>query len=157
MKTLYVMCGIPASGKSTLSKKIASDYGITRFSLDEMGYIRQHRIIPYIIDALENGDSVVADSLYTIKEWRKELLEAVKEIECKRILVYMDIPLNVCIQRNRNRDNPLPDYCIENEFEHFENPSLDEGWDKIIHVKEYITHERIYEDNIECCNGMGTW
>ena len=55
MQTLYVMCGIPASGKSTLSKKLANELNIVRFSLDEMGYIRQHKLIPHVVDALKEG------------------------------------------------------------------------------------------------------
>ena len=77
MNTLYVMCGIPGSGKSTLSKQIADDYNITRLSLDEMGYVRQFKLIPYIVEVLKRGESAVADSLYTKLQWRTELLDAV--------------------------------------------------------------------------------
>ena len=141
MNTLYVMCGIPGSGKSTLSKRIADDYDVTRFSLDEMGYVRQFKLIPHIVEVLKRRESVVADSLYTKTQWRTELLEAVKDIECKRVLVYMNTPLDVCIQRNRGRKKPLPDFVVEHQFEQFEKPTLEEGWDEIIYVKEDGTYE----------------
>lgn len=135
------MCGIPGSGKSTLSKRIADDYDVTRFSLDEMGYVRQFKLIPHIVEVLKRRESVVADSLYTKTQWRTELLEAVKDIECKRVLVYMNTPLDVCIQRNRGRKKPLPDFVVEHQFEQFEKPTLEEGWDEIIYVKEDGTYE----------------
>ena len=128
------MCGIPGSGKTTLSKQIADEYIAVRLSLDEMGYVRQFKLIPHIIEALENGESVVADSLYTKKQWRTEILEAVKGIECKRVLVCMNTPLDICILRNRGREKPLPDFVVEYQFEKYEKPTLDEGWDEIIYV-----------------------
>lgn len=147
MKTLYVMCGIPGSGKSTLSKQIADKYNATRLSLDEMGYVRQFKLIPYIISGLENEESVVVDSLYTKLQWRTELLDAVKNIECKRILVYLNTSLDVCIQRNRGRETPLPDFVVEHQFERFEKPTHDEGWDEIIYVKEDGTYESNFTSN----------
>lgn len=135
MQTLYVMCGIPGSGKSTLSKQIANEQNLVRLSLDEMGYIRQYKLIPHIIEALENGESVVADSLYTKKQWRTELLKAVRHIGCRCVLLYMSTPLDVCISRNRGRKSSLPDFVIEDIYNSIEPPTLDEGWDEVKEVK----------------------
>lgn len=132
MQTLYVMCGIPGSGKSTLSKQIAVEHNLVRFSLDEMRYVRQHKLIPHILDALQKGKSVVADSLYTKRKWRIELLESVKNIGCKCILLYMSTPFNECISRNNKRENVLPNFMIESIYNSMEIPTLDEGWDDII-------------------------
>lgn len=147
MRTLYVMCGIPGSGKSTLSKQIANKHNAVRLSLDEMGYVRQFKLIPHLVEVLERGESVVADSLYTKLQWRTELLDAVKGIECKRVLICMNTPLDVCIQRNRGREKPLPDFVVEHQFEQFEKPTLDEGWDEIITVKEDGTYESDFTGN----------
>lgn len=149
MNILYVMCGIPGSGKSTLSKKIASENDAVRFSLDEMGYVRQHKLIPHIVEALKNGESVVADSLYIKAQWRAELLEAVKDMDIKRVLLYMDVPLDVCIQRNRGREYPLHDFVVEHQFERFEPPALEEGWDEIIYVKEDGSYEKHLESHTQ--------
>lgn len=135
MQTLYVTCGIPASGKSTLSKNLANKLGIVRFSLDEMGYIRQHKLIPHIVSALQEGKSVVADSLYTKEKWRTELLQAVKSIGCRCVLLRISTPLDECIHRNAERENALPNFVIENIYNSFEPPTLDEGWDEIIYYK----------------------
>lgn len=127
------MCGSPASGKSTLSKQIANEQSLVRLSLDEMGYIRQHKLIPHVIDALKEGKSVIADSLYTKEKWRTELLQAVKPIECRCILLRMSTPLDECIRRNRGRDGALPDFVIEDIYNSIEPPTLDEGWDEILY------------------------
>lgn len=127
------MCGSPGSGKSTLSKQIANEQNLVRLSLDEMGYIRQHKLIPHVVDALKEGKSVVADSLYTKKQWRTELLQAVENLGCRCVLLRMDTPLDECIRRNRGRDGALPDFVIEDIYNSIELPTLDEGWDEILY------------------------
>ena len=134
MQTLYVMCGIPASGKSTLSKKLANEQNLVRLSLDEMGYVRQHKLIPHIVEALSKGNSVIADSLYTKEKWRTELLQAVKPIGCRCVLLHMSTPLDECIRRNVDRENALPDFAIEDIYNSIEPPTLSEGWNEIIVV-----------------------
>lgn len=133
MQTLYVMCGSPGSGKSTLSKQIANEQNLVRLSLDEIGYIRQHKLIPHVVDTLKEGKSVVADSLYTKKQWRVELLQSVKPLGCRCVLLRMSTPLDECIRRNRGRDGALPDFVIEDIYNSIELPTLDEGWDEILY------------------------
>lgn len=127
------MCGSPGSGKSTLSKQIANEQNLVRLSLDEMGYIRQYKLIPHVVDALKEGKSVVADSLYTKKQWRTELLQAVENLGCRCVLLRMSTPLDECIRRNRGRDGALPDFVIEDIYNSIELPTLDEGWDEILY------------------------
>lgn len=127
------MCGSPGSGKSTLSKQIANEQNLVRLSLDEMGYIRQHKLIPHVVDALKEGKSVVADSLYTKKQWRTELLQAVENLGCRCVLLRMSTPLDECIRRNRGRDGALPDFVIEDIYNSIESPTPNEGWDEILY------------------------
>ena len=132
MITLYLFCGAPASGKSTLSKQIAEQYNAERISFDERHYIRHNEMIQPIVDALTNGKSAVADSVFTYVKQRKIILDAVKDISCRKILVYMTTPLDECLRRNANRKNHLPDFVVESFFQTIEPPTLDEGWDEII-------------------------
>ena len=134
MQTLYVMCGIPASGKSTLSKQISEQFNMVRLSLDEMGYVRQHKLISHVVNTLKDGKSVVADSLYTKKQWRTELFQSVQHIKCRCVLLYMTTSLDECIRRNQGRENTLPDFVIEHLYNSIEPPTLDEGWDEIIFI-----------------------
>ena len=135
MQILYVMCGIPSSGKTTLSKKLANELNLVRLSLDEMKYTRQNKLIPHVVNALKEGKSVVVDSLYTKRQWRIDLLKAVKHIDCKCVLMCMFTTLEECINRNIGRENELPDFVIKDIYNSIEAPSLDEGWDKIIYYK----------------------
>lgn len=132
MITLYLFCGAPASGKSTLSRQMAEQYNAERISFDERHYMRHNEMIQPIVEALTNGKSVVADSVFTYVKQRKMIIDAVKDISCRKVLVYMTTPLDECLRRNANRKNHLPDFVVESFFQTIEPPTLDEGWDEII-------------------------
>lgn len=131
---LIICCGIPASGKTTLSNKIAEQYNAVRYSFDEMCCIKHTDLFPHIFKSLENGNDVVVDSVYAFKKIRMNLLEFVQHFDCKKIIIYMTTPLDECIKRNIQRPHPLPQYIIEESYRHFQLPTLDEGWDEIIYI-----------------------
>lgn len=132
MITLYLFCGAPASGKSTLSKQIAEQHNAERISFDERHYMRHNEMISPIVEALTNGENVVADSVFAYVKQRKMILDAVKDIPCRKVLIHMTTPLDECLRRNANRKNHLPDFVVESFFQSIEPPTLDEGWDEII-------------------------
>jgi tRNA uridine 5-carbamoylmethylation protein Kti12 len=131
---IIVLCGIPGSGKTTLSKKIAEEQNAVRFSFDEMGCLQHKELIQPIIESLKSGKSVVVDALYAEKQRRTDLLSAVADIDCKKILVVMSTPLEECLRRNANREMRLPDFVVISIHQDYELPTLDEGWDKIITI-----------------------
>lgn len=133
MTKLIVFSGIPASGKTTLSKQLAEENNYVRISMDEGGYLRHNDMIEVIKDNLEKGKTVVADSVYDLSIHRTNLLDAVKDIECERICMVMETPLDECIRRNQGREKPLPTMMIECIHRHYEKPSLSEGWDYILY------------------------
>lgn len=132
MTTLYLFCGSPGSGKTTISKQMAEQYNAERISFDERHYIRHTDMIPPIIEALIDGKNVVADSVFSHVKQRTAILDAVKDIPCRKVLVYMTTPLDECLRRNANRKNRLPDFVVESFYNSFEPPTLAEGWDEII-------------------------
>ena len=134
MKTLYVMCGASGSGKTTLSKELEKEYGAIRLSGDELR-LRPKRLAPLVVETLYSNDIVVVDYLCTKLGVRLSLLDAIKDIECKKILIYMNTSLEECIRRNLLKENPLANYMIESIHNSLECPTLDEGWDEIMEVK----------------------
>lgn len=132
MITLFLFCGTPGSGKTTLSKQMAEQHRAERISFDERNFMRHTDMIPPILEALTDGKNVVADSVFPQVEHRTAVLNAVKDIPCRKILVHIDTPLDECLRRNAHRENPLPDFVVESFHQLFEQPTLDEGWDEII-------------------------
>ena len=133
MITLYVMCGIPASGKSTKSRQLAEEHGLTRFSYDEMRCFHQRDFVIPAVNALRNGENVIMDSTNLRITGRKDILETVADIPCKKIAVYMSTPLEECLHRNTNREARLQDFMVESAYRSLQPPTLDEGWDEILY------------------------
>lgn len=140
MQIIYVLCGIPASGKSTLANELSMKFNATVHHFDDIpGANRKEsngqayeEFWRRIRNDLLNGKSVIADGIHTSKSLRMKILNAVNEIECKKVLIVMNTPLEECLRRNANRKPRLSDFCILAIHEKQEAPTLDEGWDEII-------------------------
>ena len=144
---LYVLCGIPASGKTTLSEELAVKISAKIHRYDDMPNANrrgQHgKVFRDFCEGVKNdlldGKTVIADGTHITKRSREILLSYVKDVECKKTLVAMNTPLEVCIERNRNRKPRRSDICIVANHKAYETPSLDEGWDDILTADEVIS------------------
>ena len=137
---LLIFCGPPGSGKTTLSKKTSEEQNAVRLSFDEMRCLQHKELIGYVIEELQSKKNVVVDAVYARSAWRRAILEATKNIDCKRVLIYMNTPLEECILRNAQRPHPLPEFMVRDIYNSIELPTLDEGWDEIKEVKTYETN-----------------
>ncbi len=141
---LFVLCGIPGSGKTTLSTKIAFinkakiyhyDDFKKNFKYPHFKQVHQY-LYKQIIQDLLSGNDIVLDDLHTCFEWRESLLSTLKDIPCKKILIVMTTPLEECVRRNAQREGRarLPDSVIYHLSRRYQPPSLEEGWDDIQYV-----------------------
>lgn len=133
MLNLIVLCGIPGSGKTTISKQLAQNCNMIHHSFDELNLARRQDLFPYIKQSLENNYNVVADAPHTDKKTRIQLLQAVSHINCKRILIFVNTPFEECVRRNALRKNPLPFFILQSFYRTMQIPTLDEGWDEILY------------------------
>lgn len=148
--TLYILCGIPGSGKSTLAQQIAVQRNAKLHCYDSLPNAHttgktesvHEQMWSNIVADLAAGNDVVCDDLHTKKQWRRDILDALSDIECKKILVVMDTPLKKCLHRNANRAACLPDFVVCDLYNKYEPPTLDEGWGKIIYVEEDGIYEK---------------
>lgn len=133
MISLYLLCGAPGSGKTTLSKQLAEQNNAVIISFDELQCVRYSELIPPLLKALSNNSNIIIDSVFDQVVQRKEILNAIKNISCKKILIYMTTPLEECLNRNKNRKKQLPDFVVESFYQRMQSPALDEGWDEILY------------------------
>lgn len=142
MNTLYMMIGLPASGKSTYAKKISQETGAQIVSSDEIrkelwgSYDdREHnnetfRVVEdKILEELEKGD-VVYDATNLNYKRRMNFLQRLKGIE--KVAVLMLTPYEECSKRNNLRQRKVPDEAMERMYFNIDIPLYYEGFDEII-------------------------
>lgn len=139
---LYILCGIPGSGKTTYARKLAKELNAMLYSYDErpganqLGKMNSSHVAMWqdILNDLNSGNDVICDDVHTTKKQRASILDALKDANCRKVLVVMSTPLNLCIERNANRPNRIPDIIIRSIYKTYDSPTLDEGWDEIIYI-----------------------
>jgi HAD superfamily hydrolase (TIGR01662 family) len=79
MPKVVMICGAPASGKSTISKNFAVNGGYTELNRDKVGGAVID-LLPHFEAALQNGQSVVIDNLFATKLSRSPFIVAAKKL-----------------------------------------------------------------------------
>jgi predicted kinase len=156
-QTVYILSGVSGSGKSTYIK----NHNLCSVSTDELveEYARENNFnytqafdeiqnkklfgtlnsIFYdnIVDLVNSGKDFAIDRT-SLNSWtRKSLVDLVKSnsTDVKVKVVYFDIPKDVIIKRLADREaktgKSIPKDVIEKQFENFEKPKLDEGFDSV--------------------------
>ena len=141
---LFVLCGLPASGKSTYAKELAEKYNanihasdkireelsgdINNQSINELVFKTLHNRIK---DDLRNGTNCIYDACNISYKRRMAFLQELNKIPCEKICFLMATPYEECIKNNANRDRKVPEYVIERMYRNFQCPHYFEGWNKI--------------------------
>lgn len=118
MPNIFIMCGLPFSGKSTLSKQIAISLGIPRISFDEtwIQVEQEHGSVPGLDDIerwkyinrmcednarklLSEGSSVVYDNLGSNFDQRDKIKKLAGGEGATSKVIYIDIDKEEAIRR----------------------------------------------------------
>ena len=138
MVSIHIMCGMPGSGKTTLSKQLALEHDAILYCYDTFqntNYINSYEAMYSVIsETLMTGKSVVYDDLNIVVSIRSTILKALSNVHCRKVLHVMLTPLEECLKRCRNRSRYyVPSSAIEYYMKRYEEPTLSEGWDEIIY------------------------
>jgi predicted kinase len=148
---LIVMSGLPASGKSTYSEWLAESgifqrvcpdlirkafYGDENIQGDGK---RVFETAHYDIKEYgSRGENVVFDATNIDRKTRIKLVEEMRPYFDIIICKYFSTPLYICKIRNRERERQVPEEVLENMERRFRAPTLDEGFDIVEEIKNYI-------------------
>ncbi|RXK00482.1 cell division protein ZipA [Arcobacter sp. CECT 8986] len=150
---LHFMCGKMASGKSTLSKKLANEHNAILLSEDELlkklypneintiqdyakySTLLKEALTEHIIELLIKGNNVVLDfpaNTISQREWFKKIFE---KADIEHTLYYVSRSDEVCKkqlkERNKNlsKDEPLIDEATFDAItKYFQEPKADENF-----------------------------
>ena len=151
-KTVYLLSGPPASGKSTWvrsrltkgSEWISRDN--VRFSIvkeDEEYFSHEDEVfdtfIAYINQSLKDPDihTIYIDATHLNKRARHKVLSRIRKRNISELnCVCFCVPPNVCQERNALREGRarVPAVAIENMFKSYTYPEIDEGFAHVYEV-----------------------
>lgn len=142
--TLYILCGVPGSGKSTWAYKFINDQYkdikyVSRDSIrfhmlkDGEGYFSHEKevfkeFVENIVQNLNNGNDVIADATHLNRASRAKLLRAItmNSVDFDTICVCLMVPKSVCLRQNAQRSGRarVPDEDLVEMYHRFEKPTL---------------------------------
>lgn len=148
MGIVYMMIGVPGSGKSTIANEIGKELEIPVVSSDEVrkevtgseedfskdGYIWGKVIPNKIKNALKEGDVVFDATNLRVRDRNK--FRKIVGLSHEYQAIYVNTPLETCIERQENRDKKVPPERIKEMHKEMVAPTTKEGFAEVFVVRE---------------------
>lgn len=149
---IHLIVGIQGSGKSTFAKELSKKENIEIVSTDAIRKnnpgIEEYKVweIVYkrMADLIKENKDCIFDATSITKKVRKRFFDSLKvyNVEVNADCYFLDTDVDICVERvsKRNMDENelyLPVDVIYSYNERLEIPSVDEGFNKIIVIKNY--------------------
>lgn len=140
--TFIMLVGVPGSGKSTFAKDLvntktkylSSDAIRGELYGDENCQNDPSKVFSLMhqrtLEALREGYDVVYDATNITRKNRKTILEQLP-VYVKKECIIVWAPIDVCIERDLNRDRSVGEKVIIRMLRSFEAPFYDEGFESI--------------------------
>jgi predicted kinase len=162
--TLYIMCGLPFSGKTTLAHVLANQCGFVHLDLDALA--RAKGIFPeegiddkqwgllfgeayqHLAVLLASGKSVVFDAVNSQGAGRDHLRTIAQQNGSSVFVIYVNLSIQEIEQRRQaNQDNHQRSHVRDKDFtelaKDFEIPTAEENlliYDGVQSMTEWIKH-----------------
>lgn len=159
---LFMMIGLPASGKSYVAEQIKDENTIVHSSDeirkelfgDENSQENNQRVFDTLHKRIKGdlsaGKNVVFDATNVSKKRRISFLEYLNNISCYKVAVCVMTPYTNCILRNLQRGRVVPGEVMTKMYKLWTPPYYHEGFDDLIIVdnsttKIHLTVNELFE------------
>lgn len=155
-----LICGLQGAGKSHFAKTYFAEGGRKRVNRKEIRrllyemtnfgepwreeYFNDHdeilvnhverKIIEHL---LQNRQLVLIDDTNVSAEARSEYVAIAKRLGKTIGAIFLDLPLKLCLERNRARDDQLSESIITNLYAELELPAKEEGFKELLILRNY--------------------
>lgn len=144
MSKLYLMIGLPGSGKTTIAKElerltnalyICPDDIRQEICGDANDQSKNSEVWETAYKRLElylsHDDTVIFDDTNVTVERRAEVLSHTdSDTEC--IAIFVNSPYHVCVERNNKRDRKVPEDVIKRMMNKLQKPYKREGFESVV-------------------------
>lgn len=132
MKQMVVMIGIPAAGKTTLTKSLFSSHVVVSFDrLPNRTHSDEDKLI---MKTCRRGVDIVIDAANIDEAKRRKYMRHAKEYGYDVHAMFVDTSLDVALARNESRDRKVPEGMIRAYCEKIQYPTHKEGFKNIFVV-----------------------
>lgn len=169
---LFMMVGIPGSGKSQEAELIAAEHNAVIHASDKLReeffknpHLQKDNNLIFqqlhfrVQRDLKAGKNVVYDATNINSRRRKAFLNSIKLIPCEKIAIIMATPYEQCIKNNAERESSVPESAIEKMYKNFQVPYYYEGFDVIqivlwqdadcIHALDFLNQYKNFDQENE--------
>lgn len=163
MSKLIMLCGLPASGKSTLSLDLAEKENAVVVSSDIMReelfndvnnqdnnvdlFEKMHKRINKL---LSEGKNVIYDATNINRKRRIHLIN--NELKADEyVAYYMNTPFNNCLLNDSNRARTVGRDVIDNMYKTLHIPTKLEGWDDVVFINGMEKGDSVSKQSFEDC------
>jgi len=152
---IVIVCGLPESGKSHFSREFFQDSGrdrVNRKEIHRMLYEMIHfgkkwsekefdvldeslvkhverRIIEHL---LQRNQKVLIDNTSVSASSRKTYVDIAQKMHKTIGVIFLNTPTLTCLERNRGREDPVPERVISNLATAIDYPKAEEGFKEVI-------------------------
>jgi predicted kinase len=151
------MVGLPGSGKDFyigLNKKpgdivISSDD--IRAELGDVNDQTKNKLVFKIFydrykQALKTGKDIWINATNVSVKNRSRAIHMAKKYNYKTSAIVLTVPVEICIERDKNRDRTVGENVIEKFYFRFEPVSFEEGFDNIVNIQPDLAEHELEEE-----------
>ncbi len=133
---IVVLVGLPGSGKSTYLERL----GITPLSSDVIRQlliddVTDQTIHARVFQCLIGRPATYVDATHLTPAERRPYIDIANRYGCAIEALYFDVPLDVCLARNRGRSRVVPEEAVRAMAAKLVPPSAEEGFSIVTVVR----------------------
>jgi predicted kinase len=119
---IILLCGPIGAGKTSIAERLAEELeGSSVISSDRFRRRVYDRLVREAEVRLGRARYIILDATFYREAYRRRIMDLASRGE-RVLTVFLDCPLEICLERNRRRGSPVPERAVKIIWREFERP-----------------------------------